>query len=242
MLNKIWPLAAVVAVAGVGLVGCDSGPEITPASLVKQPSAEAMADVYPAFARLAQIPGKVKMRCEYTMEGKLQNCDAVAVAPAAMQFDDAAKRLLNEYTVKPQLMDGRPAPAPFEFVIDFTPPPPNAPSVGSGMQPYDNAYLRGVIGGRAAQTVDEKERREAVDALVQRALVPERRFDILVTTMVMAMSQHDREMMGEQLSPNKGPATGADLAVYNGMAERMRTDYCAKYSCDATLPAATPAR
>ena len=58
MMNKlIWPMAAAAAAAT--LAGCDTGPEITPASLVKQPSAEAMADVYPAFARLAQIPGKV---------------------------------------------------------------------------------------------------------------------------------------------------------------------------------------
>lgn len=239
MLNKFTgPLAVVVALAG--LAGCDSGPEITPAALTKQPSAQAMADAYPTFARLARIPGKVKVRCEYSMEGKLQNCETLAVAPAGLQFENGVRRLVNEYAVKPQLMDGRPAPAPFEFVINFTPPPPAAPSVGPGMQPYDNAYLRGVIAGQAAISVDDTDRRKAVDALVQRALRPERRFDILVTTMVMSMTKHDRDMMGEQLSPYKGPATGADLAVYEGMAERIRTEYCAAYSCDATLPA-TPA-
>lgn len=241
MLNKMMRPLAVAAVAAAGLAGCDGGPEITPASFTKQPSAEAMADAYPAFARLAKIPGKVKVRCEYSMQGKLQNCDTLAVAPAGLQFEGAVRQLVGEYVVKPQMMDGRPAPAPMEFVINFDPPPPPAASVGPGMQPYDNAYLRGVIAGRAAVTVDETERRKAVDAIVQRALAPERRFDILVTTMVMGMTKHDREMMGEQLSPYKGVATGADLAAYDGMAERIRAEYCAAYSCDATLPAAAAA-
>jgi hypothetical protein len=240
MLNKITgPLAALVAVAG--LAGCDAGPEITPAAFTAQPNAQAMADAYPSFARLARIPGKVKLRCEYSMQGKLQNCDTLAVAPEGLQFEGASRQVLGDYVVKPQMMDGRPAPAPMEFVIAFDPPPPPAASVGPGMQPYDNAYLRGVIAGRSAVTVDGTERRKAVDALVQRALLPERRFDILVTTMVMGMTKHDREMMGEQLSPYKGPATGADLAVYEAMAERIRTEYCASNPCDATLPAAAAA-
>lgn len=239
MLNKIWPLAAVAA--AVGLSACDSGPEITPASISKHPSAEAMADAYPAFPRLARIPGKVKMRCEYSTQGKLQNCDMLSVAPAGLQFESAVRQLLGEYVVSPQLMDGRPAPAPMEFVINFDPPPPPAPSVGPGMQSYDSAYLRGVIGGQAARGLDE-ERRKAVDKLVQRVFASEGRRDILVTTMVMAMSKHDRDLMGEQLSPDKGPATGADLAAYERIAERLRTEYCAAYPCDATLPAAAAAQ
>ncbi|RZJ97392.1 MAG: hypothetical protein EON88_03010 [Brevundimonas sp.] len=126
MLNRTLPgLAALAVVAS--LSACEKGPDIVPAKFTARPSASDIAEVYPAFARMARIPGKVKMRCEYSISGTLQRCRQIAVAPEGLNFEAGVPRLLSKYTVSPQTYDGRPAPAPITFVISFTPPSAPAP-------------------------------------------------------------------------------------------------------------------
>lgn len=256
-----WRLAALAALAAVaGLYGCDSGPEIVPASWASQPSAAEMAQAYPAFARMAHIPGKVKMRCEYSVSGALERCRKLGVAPEGLNFDKALPRLLARYVVKPQTYDGTVAPAPIEFVIAFN--PPSAPPVSSAAPvtgPELAALRRGVslTGAMESQIAQlqasrsvELDRMSAVAAMVDRAHDAESadRVDTVLRGVIQAMTPDQREELLTNprfmVLPNRLEIEAASpeyFAYTQRLATRMRTEYCAAYSCDATLPNTAPA-
>lgn len=254
MLNtKPWRLAALAAVAG--LYGCDSGPEIVPASWASQPSTADLARAYPAFARMAHIPGKVKMRCDYSVSGALERCRKLGVAPQGLNFDQALPRLLAQYIVTPQTYDGTVAPAPIEFVIAFNPPSPPPASSAPPPSAAEMAALRrgvsltGATESRMAQIQAsrsvELDRMNVVADIVDKAYQAETadRVDTILRGVIVAMTPAQRQelMTNPRFMhlPNRLEieAVSPEYFAYSErLATRMRTEYCAAYSCDAVLP------
>lgn len=264
MLNRVLPgrtLAALAVLAAVaGLTACDKGPEVVPAKFTARPSATDLAEAYPAFARMARIPGKVKMRCEYSISGTLQRCRQIAVAPEGLNFEAGVPRLLSKYTVSPQTYDGRPAPAPITFVIAFTPPPAPGPYTGEPIRDADVAVVRrslsymGEAENRAAQyrasrSVD-LDRMTAVGGIVDRAYAADgaaRRAAMplaVVQTLLPADRRELSKPTGYVMFPSLWQLEAESpefFAVNERMASRMRTEYCAAWSCSTDLPEAAPA-
>lgn len=259
MLNRtLSGLTALAAVAG--LAACEKGPEVVPAKFTARPSASDIAEVYPAFARMARIPGKVKMRCEYSISGTLQRCRQVAVAPEGLNFESGVPRLLAKYTVSPQTYDGRPAPAPITFVISFTPPPAPGPYTGEPVRDADVAVIRrnlaymGEGENRAAQyrasrSVD-LDRMSAVGGMVDRAYAAEgaARRAVMPLAVVQTLLPADRRQLAQPTGYVMFPTlyqmeaeSPEFFAANERLATRMRTEYCAAYSCSSELPAAAPA-
>lgn len=263
MLNRTLPgrtLAAVAALAAVsGLTACEKGPEIVPAKFTARPSATDLAEAYPAFARMARIPGKVKMRCEYAISGTLQRCRQLAVAPEGLNFEALVPRLLSKYTVSPQTYDGRPAPAPITFVISFTPPPAPGPYAGEPIRDADVAVVRrslsymGDSENRAAQyrasrSVD-LDRMTPVGGMVDRAYAAEgaARRAAMPLAVVQTLLPADRRELSKPTGYVMFPTlyqmeaeSPEFFAANERLAARMRTEYCAAWSCSTDLPAAAP--
>lgn len=256
MLNRT--LAGLTALAL--LAGCEKGPEIVPAKFTARPSTADMAEAYPDFARMARLPGKVKMRCEYNIAGTLQRCRQVAVAPAGLNFEKGVGRLLSKYTVTPQTLDGRPAPAPIVFTITFTPQPAPPPYAGEPVREADVAAVRrglsymGEAENRAAQyrasrSVDV-DRMTAVGGIVDRAYAAEgaARRAAMPLAVVQTLLPADRRQLASQTGYVMFPtlwqmeAESPEFwAANERLAARIRSEYCALYSCSTDLPEAAPA-
>jgi hypothetical protein len=260
MLNRTLPgLAALAAVAS--LSACEKGPEIVPAKFTARPSSSDLAEAYPAFARMARIPGKVKMRCEYSISGTLQRCRQVAVAPEGLHFEAGVPRLLSKYTVSPQTLDGRPAPAPITFVIDFTPQPAPGPYAGEPVRDADVAVIRrnlsymGEAENRSAQyrasrSVD-LDRMNAVGGIVDRAYAAEgaARRAAMPLAVVQTLLPADRRQLSQPSGYVMFPTlwqmeaeSPEFFAANERLAGKMRTEYCAAYSCSTELPETVAAK
>ncbi|MDQ8029394.1 MAG: hypothetical protein REJ23_11755 [Brevundimonas sp.] len=260
MLNR--KLAGLTALAGAFavLVGCSKGPEIVPAKFTARPSASDIAEMYPTFARMARIPGRVKMRCEYTISGTLERCRRVAVAPEGLNFEDGVSRLLSKYTVAPQTLDGRPAPAPITFVINFDPPAAPPPYTGAPVRDADVAVIRrqlsyiGEAEGlsaafRASRSV-ELDRMTAVSGFVERAFSAEgaQRRATMPLAVVQAMTPENRARLTSPsayvmlpLLSDIEAASPEFFAANERLAAHMRNAYCAAYACSTDLPEAAAA-
>ena len=264
MLNRMLAgptaLAATAAAALVALAGCDQGPEIVPAKFTSRPSASDMAEAYPDFARMARIPGKVKMRCEYNIAGTLQRCRQIAVAPAGLNFDKGVPRLLSKYAVTPQTVDGRPAPAPIVFTISFTPQPAPPPYAGEPIRDADVAVVRrslsymGEAENRSAQyratrSVDV-DRMTAVGGMVDRAYAAEgaARRAAMPLAVVQTLLPADRRQLSQPTGYVMFPTlwqmeaeSPEFFAANERLAQRLRTEYCAAFACSTDLPETAPA-
>lgn len=259
MLNrKLAGLTALAAAAALG--ACEKGPEIVPAKFTARPSTSDIAEAYPAFAGMARIPGKVKMRCEYNIAGTLQRCRQVAVAPEGLNFEAGVPRLLSKYTVTPQTYDGRPAPAPITFVISFTPVPAPGPYAGEPVSDADVAVVRrnlsymGEAEGRSAQyrasrSVD-LDRMTAVGGIVDRAYAAEgaARRAAMPLAVVQTLLPADRRQLSQPSGYVMFPTlwqmeaeSPEFFAANERLAAHMRNAYCAAYSCSTDLPEAAPA-
>lgn len=253
-MSKRLALAALAATLAVA--GCEKGPEIVPAKFAASPSAADIEAAYPAFARMARIPGKVKMRCEYSMSGTLQRCRRLGVAPAGLNFEAGVPGLLSKYTVTPQTYDGRPAPAPIVFTISFNPPAAPGPYTGEPVRDADMAIVRRnltyarqsenrMLQFQASRSV-ELDRMNAVGGIVDRAYAAEgsARLDTLPRAVIQVLAPSDRVRLRDPGSYVMFPTlsqleSGSPefFAANERMAARMRTEYCAAYPCSAELPA-----
>lgn len=254
MLRQImWRAAALMALAG--LAACDKGPEIVKATWASKPTAAEVAEVYPAFARMARIPGKIEVRCNYDRQGVLSRCRRIGVAPAGLKFEEALKRLLPKYRVTPQTVDGITAPSEITFVISFNPSRPPAPYAGPPVTAAELAGVRRVVSvvsryesamaQRAASYTVDVDRMSVVSAMVDRAYKAEGAAveAALPLALIQATPAEDRAVLArgqsfrvygraelEAVSPEYHAAMGR-------LAAHMRTEYCAAYTCDPTLPA-----
>lgn len=248
----IGRLAALAALVALG--SCDKGPQIEPARFNQSPTFEDVAAVYPDFARIARIPGRVKMRCEYTLDGDLKRCRMLGVAPEGLNFDKAVPRLLGKYNVIPQTLDGRPAPAPLVFTINFEPAATPGPYAGPAPTDRELAaarrslsmygqYENNMLQHAASRTVP-LDRMSAVAGMVDRAYQAEgaARRQTMAAAMVMALTPADRRLLAERdgylglAAPWLLERLSPEFHAANErMAARIRTEYCAAYSCDLTL-------
>lgn len=253
MLRQTLWRGAALAVLAI-LAGCEKGPEIVKASWASKPTAAEVAEVYPAFARMARIPGKIEVRCNYDRQGVLSRCRRIGVAPAGLKFEDALKRLLPKYRVTPQTVDGITAPSEITFVINFNPPRAPAPYAGPPVTPGELASVRRMTSGfssyesamaqRAASYTVDVDRMSAVGAMVDRAYKAEGAAlaAALPLALVQASSPEDRRTLASGRSvrlysrlelENISPEYHAAL---ERLGAHMRTEYCAAYTCDPTLP------
>lgn len=243
------------AVAALALVaGCDKGPEIVKATWASKPTAAEVDAVYPAFARMARIPGKIEVRCNYDRTGVLSRCRRIGVAPAGLKFEEALKRLLPKYRVKPQTVDGITAPSEITFVISFNPPKAPAPFAGPAATAAELAGVRRVVSvvgryesamaQRAASYTVDVDRMSAVGAMVERAYKAEGAAvqAALPLALIQATPVEDRATLARGQSFRLYSRTELEAvspeyhAAMGRLAAHMRTEYCAAYTCDPTLP------
>lgn len=246
----------VAAMGLLAVAACDTGPEITPATLVQTPSAAEMRAAYPTFARIAQIEGKVWMHCAYTLEGTLERCRKRGVAPEGLNFDKPVGRLLAYYVVDPQMIDGRAAPGEIDFVIHFAPSAAPPPWTGEPITDAELRQAQRVIDSQLMQFDEYGERGNAhrtvaIDryqpaaAMLDRAFAEEAdaRRDALSRAFVQAMIPAARREFLSPRAPFRGvtayemEAVSPELFAVNArIAKRIRDEYCAAYPCEATRP------
>ncbi len=247
-------LVAVAALAVLG--GCDEGPDVVKATWVSKPTAAELAEAYPAFARMARIPGKVQLRCNYDREGVLSRCRIIGIAPAGLKFEDTPKRLLARYRLKPQTVDGVVSLSEISFVISFTPPPAPGPYTGPAATDAEVASVRRFVGAvpdfesgmaqRAASYTVDLDRMSAVGGMVERAYAAEGAAikAALPLALVQATPVEDRATLasGRSYRLYSRIELEAVSPEYHAALERLgahiRNEYCAAYSCDPTLPSA----
>lgn len=262
MRRWIGRFAVLTMLVGLSAMSaCDTGPEIVPAKFISRPSRIDIDNAYPAFARMAHIPGRVRMRCEYSTVGVLERCRKLAVAPEGMNFDKWVPRLLSKYVVQPQTLGGAVAPAPIEFTIVFD--PPTQPPPIADVAPTDaemaimrrglslNLDLETRIAQDAAARSVELDRMNVVREIVDHAYAAEGhdRRDVLMRGIIEAMSSDQRaELLSRpnyMVLPNRLEVERISPTYFarsQALATRMRTEYCAAYSCSAELPTAAAAR
>ena len=258
-MRAIWTLAGFAAALFVN--GCDTGPKIEPARYVQQPTAADVAQAYPDFARMARIPGKVRVRCRYNLSGAMEGCQLLTVAPQGLNFERSISELMAKYNVTPQTLDGRPAPAPIIITIQFNPPSAPPPYAGTPPTAGELSQVRRMASrfseyetrmrmSEASRSV-ALDRMDVVAGIVDRAYEAEgaQRRDAMVTGLVQAMSPSDRADLSSGrgylalAAPWRIEAVSPEFFAANErLAAAMRAEYCAAYPCDATLPTAAPAR
>lgn len=68
---------------------------------MEKPSAEDLAEYYPAHAARLQIPGKATIVCKVMAEGRLNDCRVTSETPAGEQFGKAALKLASKFRMIP---------------------------------------------------------------------------------------------------------------------------------------------
>lgn len=253
MLRQMMARVGVVAALALA-AACDPGPKVVPASWVSKPTAAELAEAYPAFARMARIPGKVQLRCNYDKEGVLSRCRIIGIAPAGLKFEDTPKRLLPRYRVKPQTVDGITAPSEISFVINFTPPAAPPPYAGPPVTDRELAAARRVtdfysnfesgMAQRASSYAVDLDRMSAVGGMVERAYEAEGAAvrAALPRALIQATPAADRAALisGRSFRVYSRVELEAASPEYHAALDRLgaaiRKEYCAAYSCDPTLP------
>lgn len=247
--TRLLVLAGLLALAA-----CEMGPEITPAKMVQTPDAERIRAAYPTFARIAQIEGKVWMRCAYTLDGLVERCRKRGVAPEGLNFDKGIPGLLADYIVEPQTIDGRPAPGEIDFLIHFA--PPSAPPTWEGEPVTDDErraarrLVTAQLGlvdrygdrGNAHRTV-AIDRYQAVADMLDQAFAAEgdARNEAMAYALIQAMTPEERRAFRRGgfggASTYEMEAVSPELFAVNArIAKRIRDEYCAAYPCAATRP------
>jgi protein TonB len=83
---------------------------ISPAHVRTEPSIEQMERAYPARALRRGVAGRVVLRCQVELDGRLSQCAVLSEEPRGYGFAEAAIRLAEQDTVGfPQLVDNAPA-------------------------------------------------------------------------------------------------------------------------------------
>gem|GEM_PF-2262454 len=67
----------------------------------RKPTADEMAEYYPAKARRMDLGGHARLTCKVMAEGKLQRCVATDEAPVGMGFGEAALKLSSVFRMTP---------------------------------------------------------------------------------------------------------------------------------------------
>lgn len=100
MTPQCWRWCAAALIVATGCAGANRPPQL-----------EGGDDLaYPAAARAAGVEGRVTVRYDITVQGRVVNAVVVAAEPAGV-FEDAALSAVNTWRFRPALARGEPVPA-----------------------------------------------------------------------------------------------------------------------------------
>lgn len=137
---------------------------ITNPDWVQLPTGDQMARFYPPLANAMALNGLVRMACEVTKLGMVENCRIASETPTGMGFGAAALQMAGSFRMRPQTVNGAPvsgaavvipinfkmfgdeAPAPVEVAADG--PTPSAAQLALALRLSAILLSSEVIKGR----------------------------------------------------------------------------------------------
>ena len=120
----------MISLATLAALAAVSNAVIKPVWL-KQPDADAIAEVYPNLATTLHIEGRVVLSCIVSEVGKTRNCEVVSETPQGFGFGAATLELAKDFELKPLTVagvaiDGGEVRVPIRFKLpDPEPTPPS---------------------------------------------------------------------------------------------------------------------
>ncbi len=94
---------------------------ITNPDWVQLPTGDQMAHFYPPLANALGINGVVRMTCEVTTLGMVENCRIASETPTGIGFGDAALQMASSFRMRPQMVNGAPVSGALVTIpINFT--------------------------------------------------------------------------------------------------------------------------
>ena len=81
-----------------------------------------------------KVAGSVRLLCQVTADGHLENCTVLSETPAGHGLGQAALATSSKFRMRPQFSDGRPT-AGAKIVIPVTFQPPGTPPPGLTLRP-----------------------------------------------------------------------------------------------------------
>jgi len=100
----------------------------------EMPSAEVLAQVYPAKAIAENLGGKTVIECKVSIDGDLSLCKVLSETPAGYGFGQAALDAAPSFQMEPAIRDGVRRESTVRIPIVFKPPPPE-PAAQTTVQP-----------------------------------------------------------------------------------------------------------
>ena len=231
---------------------------VTNPSWASRPDAEALGEAYPNFAANAAIDGNVTLRCTARIDGGLDLCEVVRVAPAGLGFDRAGLSLSRLFRINPREVDGRDTKTRVQFTIRFRAAPSESGPPWTGPEP-DSAHVANVrlmlatiapaiereFAADLAEPEVDADRLEKVRAIMiqVRGEFEEREKDAAALAMARLVNPADFERFrsggGSPPEPSEDDfiraADRAD-ALQNAATERRRSLYCAQFDCPTLSP------
>lgn len=247
-----------VAVLGTGCAGVRPAPApnaMSPAapSWSSLPDADRMAEAFPLFAALMGQEGVVVLACRVEATGGLQDCAVRHVSPTGLGFDRAALSLTREFRVTPSVAaslsgpDGQTVQFTLKFPVDESPRP-----AWSEAEPSveEIALARTVVARylppprlvHGDPGVDEDRQTWVSDLLTRvEADLRDDRLHAMAVSWARMLTPEQLEMLsvGQRRPSPPDPdrlwssEDGLD-AVEDRLKERLRAEYCARYSCELT--------
>lgn len=140
-LLKTIATATLFAVIATGATAAPN--VITQPDWLEKPSAEDLAENYPALASHLGIGGLATISCSVNAQGLLVDCTTVAERPADLGFGRAAILMSSKFRMRPMTINGKPAeggtvriPLRFALPSEKPPPPPTPVSAEAERQAY----------------------------------------------------------------------------------------------------------
>lgn len=104
MNQRLFILAAFVAALGLSSAQAQGPAQGAPARLpplkiLKSPSPEALARLFPATARRAGVEGGATLACVIRRDGTLGDCEITGENPRGLGFGEAARAAMTHYQV-----------------------------------------------------------------------------------------------------------------------------------------------
>ncbi len=108
---------------------------ITNPDWVELPTGDQMARFYPPLANVLAINGIVRMTCEVTKSGMVENCRIASETPKGIGFGEAALQMAGSFRMRPQTVNGAPVSGalvtiPINFKMFGDQPPVVADAAG----------------------------------------------------------------------------------------------------------------
>lgn len=215
------------------------------------PSAADLGDVYPGFARMIEVRGRVTLTCPLGGDGRLTGCAVVSAHPPGLGFDQAALPLMSRFQADaPQSLGRANVRVTMNFRIEDEPivpyegPPPSPAALALAERALGILQERGDLPSTIFNTEQEtgglapdrlefvRERIREVEAEYGRAY---RDATVLVLARLYGERALRRFLEGSTLVTPDLDEFGAafDEMERIGLqaAAHVRSRYCAAYSC-----------